>query len=209
VDNNFFTREAARARAQASELRRDLGLPDRYFLYAGRLVPGKGVFDLLAAYAALDLALRQRIALVFVGDGSAEAALKSRTTQICPGTIQFTGFAQREQLAAYYALAETLIFPTHSDPWGLVVNEAMACGLPVVTTIAAGCTPDLVRDGWNGYVLPVAATAKLSEAMSRFARDLQLAPLMGARSAQHIERNSPQACAAGFAQAAAAQWETS
>ena len=64
------------------------------------------------------------------------------------------GFAQREQLPAYYALADVFVFPTHTDPWGLVVNEAMACGLPVISSDAAGCAADLVESGWNGRVFP-------------------------------------------------------
>lgn len=207
VDNDFFAGESARARAQAAELRRELGLPDRYFLYAGRLVPAKGIFDLLDAYVALDPAGRGQIGLVFVGDGAAEPALRSRAAGIQPGNIQFRGFAQREQLAVYYALAEVLLFPTHTDPWGLVVNEAMACGLPVVTTDAAGCAPDLVLDGRNGAIVPVRSADQLSRAMARLAQDPKLAAEMGRHSAERIQFYSPQACAAGFASATLAQFE--
>ncbi len=73
---------------------------------------------------------------------------------IIPGAVCFPGFAQREDLAGLYALAEALVLPTHSDPWGLVVNEAMACGLPIIVSSVAGCAADLVEDGWNGYVVP-------------------------------------------------------
>ena len=68
--------------------------------------------------------------------------------------IRFAGFAQREQLAIYYALAEMLILPTYTDTWGLVVNEAMACGLPVIVSRAAGCAADLVTENWNGLLVP-------------------------------------------------------
>jgi glycosyltransferase involved in cell wall biosynthesis len=207
VDNDFFSRESTRARAQASELRRDLGLPDRYFLYAGRLVPGKGVFDLLDAYAALESALRNQIGLVFAGDGFAEHDLRLRAARIQPGNIQFRGFAQREQLAVYYALAEALVFPTHTDPWGLVVNEAMACGAPVVTTDAAGCAPDLVLDGWNGAIIPVHAPDRLSPVLARFAQEPGAVAEMGKHSAERIRLYSPHACAAGFTSALQARFE--
>ena len=62
-------------------------------------------------------------------------------------------------------MGEALIFPTHSDTWGFVVNEAMACGLPVVATEVAGCVPDLIEDGWNGKVVPVGDPVKLGSAM--------------------------------------------
>jgi glycosyltransferase involved in cell wall biosynthesis len=136
--------------------------------------------------------------LLFVGDGVEQPILEARAAAIHPGTIQFAGFAHREQLAVYYALAEALVFPTHTDPWGLVVNEAMACGIPIVATDAGGCVVDLVQDGWNGYVVPTSAPEKLAEALAKIATSLELNISMGAHSAQRIEQNSPQACAAGF-----------
>jgi len=208
VDNDFFAREAAGARAQAPAARRSLDLPKRYFLFAGRLIASKGVFNLLKAYACLAPALRHQVGLVFVGDGADEAALKERAAAIRPGTIRFAGFAQREKLAVYYALTEALVFPTQTDPWGLVVNEAMACALPVITTVAAGCAADLVTDGWNGAVVPAGDEDRLAAAMTRFAQDPELSVTMGKRSAERIQNNSPQACAAGFARALAALGET-
>ena len=90
----------------------------------------KGIFDLVEAYAQLDGEIRASVGLVFVGDGADRAELMERASLIAPGTIRFPGFVQREGLPEFYALADALIFPTHSDTWGLVVNEAMSCGLP-------------------------------------------------------------------------------
>src|SRR5205085_9708253 len=103
----------------------------------------KGVFDLLSAYEALAPEIRNDVGLVFVGDGAARPALQQRAEVISPGTIHLAGFAQKEDLACYYALADVLVFPTYSDPWGLVVNEAMACGLTVIASNAASCVADL------------------------------------------------------------------
>ena len=126
-----------------------------------------------------------------------------------PGSVVFPGFAQRDQLAAFYALAEALVFPTLSDPWGLVVNEAMACGLPIIATDVAGCTADLVRNGENGFVIPTANVGKLAEAMAAIAHDPQLASRMGERSATLIESFSPERCAAGLATAAGVPFSVS
>jgi glycosyltransferase involved in cell wall biosynthesis len=84
------------------------------------------------------------------------------------------------------------------------VNEAMACGRPVITTSAAGCAPDLVTDGWNGAVVPAGDQDQLAAAMSRFAQDPELSITMGRRSAERILNHSPEACAAGFVDALAA-----
>jgi glycosyltransferase involved in cell wall biosynthesis len=198
VDNPFFAREALAARSRAAEMRRQLGLPERYFLCVGRLVFSKGVFDLLDAYSQLAPDLRAGTELLFVGDGLEQTELEARAAAIHPGVVRFAGFAHREQLAVYYALAEALVFPTHTDPWGLVVNEAMACGIPIVATDAGGCVVDLVQDGWNGYVVPKNAHEKLAGALTKVARSPDLSAAMGARSAQRIEQYSPHACAAGF-----------
>jgi glycosyltransferase involved in cell wall biosynthesis len=198
VDNAFFSQEASAARSRPAEMRRQFGLPERYFLCVGRLVFSKGVLDLLDAYSRLAPELRAGAELLFVGDGVEQPELEARAAAIHPGTVRFAGFAHREQLAVYYALAEALVFPTHTDPWGLVVNEAMACGIPIVATDAGGCVVDLVQDGWNGYVVPKSAPEKLAEALTKVACSPDLNATMGARSAQRIQQNSPQACAAGF-----------
>ena len=201
IDNRFFMERAARARNTASATRAEIQVPDRYFLFVGRLVAAKGVFELLDAYAKLDPALRSEIGLVVVGDGPALADLIKRARRIRPGVIRFPGFVQKHGLANFYAMAETLIFPTHSDTWGFVVNEAMACGLPVLAADPAGCVPDLVEDGWNGKIVPVYDPVKLTSAMEYLALQPELRSEMGKRSEQRIVGYSPEACAAGIVQA--------
>jgi len=202
VDNNFFATQAESTRAHASEFREKLGLPSRFILFVGRLVPEKGVFDLLEAYAKLESGLRSEVGLVFAGDGVGREQLARRAKRISPGTVCFPGFAQREDLAGLYAVAETLVLPTHSDPWGLVVNEAMACGLPIIVSSVAGCTADLVEDGWNGYVVPPRDSEKLSVAINSVVRQPELQQRMSARSLERIRNYSPEACANGLAAAA-------
>jgi glycosyltransferase involved in cell wall biosynthesis len=227
VDNAWFAAQAETIRARASEFRRNLGLPERYILFVGRLVEAKGVFDLLDAYGRLEDSIRSEVGLVFAGDGDCRAALEYTAAALRPGKIIFMGFTHREDLAGFYALAEALFLPTHSDPWGLVVNEAMACGLPVVVTSVAGCAADLVEDGWNGYVVPPANPEALTIAMERLvrrndakpseleARELEANQVqgnearqrMGTRSYERIQAYSPEACAAGLAAAALAQFQ--
>ena len=133
--------------------RQALKLPPRFFLFVGRLVREKGVFDLLEAYGKLTAELSAQVGLVLVGEGAARPELIRRAGRHRAGIQLCAGFVQREQLASYYALAEVFVFPSHTDTWGLVVNEAMACGLPVISSDAAGCTADLVEDNWNGRVV--------------------------------------------------------
>jgi glycosyltransferase involved in cell wall biosynthesis len=209
VDTHRFAELARAARERGMECRADLGMPRKYFLFVGRLIREKGVFQLLEAYRRLDPAIRKEMSLVFVGDGPAKDELLSQAGDVELGHVAFPGFAQRDRLAAFYGLAELLVFPTLSDPWGLVVNEAMACSLPIIATEVAGCAADLVRHGENGYVVPPNNVLKLAEAMTAFASAPDLRSTMGACSARIIEDYSPEMCAAGLAEAAGEQLRVS
>ena len=191
VDTELFAGLADNASRDESRVRTSHSLPLSYFLYVGRLVRSKGIFDLIEAYARLDEEIRGRIGLVFVGEGADRPEVMARAARIAPGAIQFAGFVHREELPEFYALADALVFPTHSDPWGLVVNEAMSCGLPIIVTNVAGCAADLVEDGWNGFVVPSADAPRLSAAMARLASDRGLRTQMGNRSRERIAANSP------------------
>jgi glycosyltransferase involved in cell wall biosynthesis len=202
VDAERFSNGAEQARRDPG-LRQRLGLPQRYLLYVGRLVRAKGVFDLLTAYATLPEGIRRDVGLVLAGDGEEFDELVRRSREINPGVVVFPGFLQRDELPAFYALAEALVFPTHSDPWGLVVNEAMACGLPVVATDVAGCVADLVRDGENGYVVGAQDPENLSRVMERLLNVPEVQRQMGHRSLEMSSRFTPQAWAEGFVRAVA------
>jgi glycosyltransferase involved in cell wall biosynthesis len=202
VDNTFFAAQAEGVKRQPAAFREKLGLPRRFILFVGRLVPEKGVFELLEAYAKLESGLRTEVWLVFAGDGVSREELTQLAKRIEPGVVCFPGFAQREDLAGLYALAETLVLPTHSDTWGLVVNEAMACGLPIIVSNVAGCAADLVEDGWNGYVVPPRDSEKLSVAINALVRQPELKQRMSARSSERIRNYTPEACADGLAAAA-------
>jgi glycosyltransferase involved in cell wall biosynthesis len=196
VNTSFFSRQSLR--------RRDLDsrLPPAYFLFVGRLVPEKGVFDLFAAYEKIAPDVRERFGLVVAGNGSARQPLEEWARKIHPGLIVFTGFQHQEDLLRLYANAHALVFPTHSDAWGLVVNEAVACGLPIVATSAAGCVADLVEDGWNGLVTESGNVDQIAHAMERLARNQQMRDSMSLNSLERSRAFSPEACAAGLAQAA-------
>ncbi len=201
VDNDFYAREGAKIRADGAAFREKFNLPARFILFVGRLVREKGVFELLEAYSRLCSSLRSQVGLVFAGNGVAKADLESLADVISPGKIVFTGFLHREDLPAVYALADILVLPTHSDPWGLVVNEAMASGLPVLVSEVAGCAADLVEDGKNGFVIPPNDANRLSRAIASMLNQPQLLKDMSLQSLNKIKNYSPDTCAAGFADA--------
>lgn len=192
VDNNRFAHRAEVARKNAAQYRERLKLPERYFLFVGRLVREKGVFELLTAYGRLDAELRQHIGLVIVGDGPCRSRMQQIANNVSPRRVVFSGFVHQEDLGAYYGLAEVLILPTYTDTWGMVVNEAMACGTPIILTSAAGCSADLIRENWNGILVNPKDIDDLVSAMRRVATNPDLSRSMGANSARHIRDYSPE-----------------
>jgi glycosyltransferase involved in cell wall biosynthesis len=202
VDIDLFASRHEKVRSRADRVRGELALPPRYFLFVGRLVRAKGVVDLIEAYGAVSPGLRAQLSLVIAGEGPMRAQLESLARDIYPGYVHFAGFVQRDDLANYYALAECLVMPTHSDPWGLVVNEAMACGLPLICSNVAGCAADLVRG--NGILIEPSHLGQLAEAMMAMASDSRMRHSMSRESAKLIREYSPDACAAGLARAASA-----
>jgi 1,2-diacylglycerol 3-alpha-glucosyltransferase len=208
VNTEFFAQNADSVNSDAVSYRQRLNLPPRFFLFVGRLIPEKGVFDLLESYMLLDQEMRSQWGLVFVGNGPALSGLQTRVSDLAAGTVQFAGFAQREQLAVYYGLADVFVLPTHSDPWGLVVNEAMACKLPVIVSDAAGCAEDMVQDGWNGKKFASKDIKQMGKFMQDLASNEQLRHEMGEHSYERIQQFSPEICANGIAIAALAQRDT-
>lgn len=201
VDTRLFSKLAGEARCNRPVVQARHNLPSRYFLYVGRIVQAKGVSELVDAYALLDEKVRSQVGLVFVGEGDARLDLMKRAARISPGKVQFRGFVHRERLPEFYALAEAFVFPTHSDPWGLVINEAMSCGLAVVATSVAGCVADLVQDGWNGFVVPPENPIELAASMTRLAAESELRIKMGSNSLKRVQAYSPATWAEGLVQA--------
>ena len=143
--------EAVPAEEEKRCLRRELGLTGgKIVLYAGRYDPKKGMDDLLHCVPRLD----RSSGLCFVG-GEPTAEHRPFCQEHDLRNVHFVGFQSKQGLHRYYCAADVLVLPTKSDVWGLVLNEAMACGLPVITTDQCVAGLELIRDGENGYIVPV------------------------------------------------------
>ena len=143
--------EAVPGEEEKCRLRRQLGLPEeKIVLYAGRYDPKKGMDDLLHCVPRLD----RSYGFCFVG-GEPTAEHRRFCQEHDLRNVHFVGFQSKQGLHRYYCAADVLVLPTKSDVWGLVLNEAMACGLPVITTDQCVAGLELIRDGENGYIVPV------------------------------------------------------
>jgi len=153
TDNEFFYRSSEEIMKNRSHVRAKLELSENYFLYVGRLSPEKNLIRLLDAYSLYRGKInKEPWGLVIVGSGPQEEELKNHADKIGLNDVVWPGFKLYHELPHYYALASCFILPSISEPWGLVVNEAMACKLPVLVSERCGCVPDLVFSGINGYI---------------------------------------------------------
>lgn len=163
VDNDYFRDKAAEARASSDDFRKALGLPDNFFLFVGRLLPRKGLDTLLHTFR--DYRSTQGIAgwdLVLVGKGE----FNYQNVASIQG-IHFLGPHYGEDLAHIYGLARALIVPSLKDPWGLVINEGMAAGLPILASLGCGATQTLIEEGVNGWAFAPEDTQHLTTLMAR------------------------------------------
>jgi glycosyltransferase involved in cell wall biosynthesis len=147
------------------------------FLYVGRLAAEKGIDVLLDAFA--DVPGR----LLIAGSGPQEAELRARTN----GRVTFLGHMPREELPELYKSADCFVLPSRSEPWGMVLKEAAAAGLPLVATEAAGAAHDLIEDGVNGYRVAVDDADALADALRKVASDRAWRRRAGERSRELTE----------------------
>lgn len=149
VDNLFFQNHATHEARE--RVRQQLGLSETVFLYVGQLIGRKGLDRLLRIWVNLPPEILHNTKLLIVGTGSDEEKLKRLKTELNIDNVIFVSSKPISELPFYYAAADIFIFPTLEDGWGLVVNEAMACGKPVLCSKYAGCCTELIKEDVNGY----------------------------------------------------------
>lgn len=202
VDNRFWETEADRARRRRKSRRRQ-AWPERYFLAVQRFVPEKNLEGLLQAYGRYRSRAREGAwHLVICGSGPLEGRIKGLVGELnLKGLVHLPGYQGAEALAAWYGLAGCLVHASSREPWGLVVNEAMAAGLPVLVSRSCGCAPDLVQEGVNGFAFAPGDLGELVALMERISSgevDLQA---MGQASRRIIAGWTPESFAQNLVQA--------
>ena len=201
VDNAYFERGADASRLKAESVRAKYHLPPRYFLCVARFIPEKKLERLVEAYAHyVALAGRDAWSLVLPGSGPLETQLRASVAAAgLEAKVQFPGFLHYQDLPAVYGLAGAFVFQSVADTWGLVVNEAMAAGLPMLVSSRCGCAPDLVREGGNGFVYDPENVPQLAGLLTQLANmnDARRAA-MGQQSREMIKEFSPEAFAQGM-----------
>lgn len=198
IDVIHYAEGSNQARLERDSLRGGMGLEGIVFIYVGRFWWGKGITYLLDAFKQVQNKNVFVVSLLLVGDGLEEGELKQQCINRGIKNVVFAGFKQRPDLPAFYAMADVFVFPTLGDPYGLVVDEAMACSLPVISTSAAGEIRDRIEEGINGYIVPPENSSALAERMLELAHNVELRDKMGKRSYEKITDHTPDKWAQSF-----------
>jgi len=204
MDNDAYNEPVSQD--ETDGLREKLGIESRkVVLFLGRLEEVKGLDYLLEAFANLT---RDDAVLILAGTGSKKAQLRSLARQMgIADRVRFAGYVQPEDTPLYYALARVLVLPSvttpvFKEPWGLVLNEAMNQGVPVIATDAVGAAAGgLVQDGVNGFVVPERDSVALGHALQRILDDRALREQMGQNARRTIDGWDNEAMVLGFRQA--------
>ena len=215
VDNDYFSAKAEESRKKKAENRKQYALPENYFLASARFVEKKNLPRVLEAYGlyrekAEKLKSENLKAgdgnrksemwdLILLGDGELRPALTAlRSALGLAACVHLPGFKQYPNLPAYYAHAGAFIHASTTEQWGLVVNEAMASGLPVLVSNRCGCATDLVQEGVNGFTFDPCDVEQLAKLMLRISDFRFPISDFGAASARIIANWGPERFAQGL-----------
>lgn len=201
IDSEFMQSESQRLAAQRSELRRGWNLQDAsiVFLFVGKFTQTKRPLDFVRAVSEAGNS-EKAIAGLMVGDGPLRLACEE-FVRSHNAPISFTGFLNQSQIARAYMCGDVLVLPSVGETWGMVVNEAMACGRPALVSDRVGCGPDLVIPECTGLIFPHGDVPALAQAMVRMARNPLQIEQMGGEAQHRLQSYSMQAAVGGVLQA--------
>lgn len=191
VDNAHFEKTSEIILDNQNYQRSLLNLPEHYFLVVSRLSPEKNYPRLLESFQSYcDKGGKWN--LVIAGGGPQERELLEMIKAHGISGVSFAGWQLYETLPAYYALASCFILPSLSEPWGLVVNEAMACGLPILVSRQCGCSPELCQRGLNSYDFDPRDITEMTGLMLRASSGQMDLRAMGKASRQIVSDFTPE-----------------
>lgn len=197
VDNEFFDLGSVKVQVRRG-LRMELGIEAKakVVLFVAKLISRKRPADLIAAVALLKKS-HPDVVLVLAGSGNDENSLRLQASNSLVD-VRFLGFRNQSELPSIYAMSDVFVLPAEAEPWGLVVNEAMAAGLPVVVSDDVGAAPDLVEGKETGVVYPVGNISRLADALDSLLSSPEDMSRFGNNARRVIEKWSVTACASGI-----------
>jgi glycosyltransferase involved in cell wall biosynthesis len=188
IDTDYFETESRRLQGQRNSLRAQWGLEESevVFLFAGKFTEIKRPLDFVNAIARA-VGKDTAISGLMVGDGplrqACEEVVRSKALP-----IKFAGFLNQSRMAEAYVLADALVLPSTAETWGVVVNEAMACGRPCFVSDGVGCGPDMVNSSKTGATFPAGNTGALAVMLSDFAVNKEQLLWMGQQAKRQAQK---------------------
>ena len=197
VDNEYLISEQQRLARDREAIRQEIGIsPGRsVIIYSGKLIERKRVEDLLQAVKLLS-PKSQVAELLILGDGPRRALLIGLADSL-DLRVRFVGFQNQSQLARYYVCGDVFVLPSSYETWGLVVNEAMAFGMPIVTTSVVGAGVDLVTPGITGYTYEPGDCAALAACLDPLLKDAEARRRMGEAALRRVGPYNLDECVKG------------
>jgi glycosyltransferase involved in cell wall biosynthesis len=199
VDNTWWTDRAALV--DRATLRQELNLPAEapVVVYCAKLQPWKRPGDLLDAFSRANVLGSY---LIFAGDGPLRAMLEQRSRDLgVADRVRFLGFVNQMALPGVYVASDLLVLPSDYEPFGLVVNEAMLCGRPVVVSDRVGARYDLICEGETGSVFPCGDVEALAKILQSLLSDRSQLDRMGAAAKERMQAWTPELNVATFVRA--------
>ncbi len=201
VNTSFFNQIGHVTKGEKEKLRKRIGLKtNNVILYVGQFIKRKGVDYLVDAYQEVKKKFND-VSLLLVGYGSLKEDLEKRIDNQNINDVFFINHVEPKDMAKIYSLATLFILPSLEETWGLVINEAMAVGLPIVTTDKVGSSVDLVKPGYNGFIVPSADSKALKDSIYKIIKDDTLIKKMSGESKKIIKNFSPELAARQFVNA--------
>lgn len=184
IDNERFSDSDRKYEAEAQAWRESLGIDSdkKIVLFCGKFEATKD--PLLLMQVAKQMTNREDRVFLFVGNGPLEERIKKEAVNL--RNVRFLDFQNQSRMPVVYRLANIFVLPSRGETWGLAVNEAMVCGLPVIVSDKVGCAVDLVQAGTNGYIFESNHLADLSEKLEYMLEDKKKLAEMGKQSAALI-----------------------
>ena len=215
VENERFARAAASAAPHRAELRARWNIPQNVvcYLYCGKFEHKKHPIELVEAFLQAHFRVgaenpSQSIHLLMVGDGELRSECQSRFSSYhatCDSkfpAVTFTGFLNQTQIVEAYVAADVLVLPSDAgETWGLVVNEAMACGLPAIVSNEVGCASDLIEENVTGWTFISGKWQQLTQLFDTVASQSDRLPTMADACRKMVAAYSPEKAACGIAEA--------
>lgn len=188
VDNNFFFKESTKHASRRDSIRKELGIaPDAVVIaFAARFVKEKHPDHVILAYEKMkDVPC---VALLMVGDGPMHAELERMVSEKKLKNVHFTGFQNQSEIVKLYSISDIFVRADapHKGDWGATVNEALACGLPVVCTDAISSQADLIEPGKNGFTYALGDIDAFASHIKKLALDANLLGIMKQRALDRI-----------------------